>query len=180
MEDYVEAILALQATGPVVRAGQVAEALGVSNASVTSALQNLAGGAYVDYEPYGYVRLTPKGEEAARSVRRRHRLLRRFLEDVLGLDGETAGRDACRVEHDVSGETVRRLARFVEFIEACPRCGPDWVSRFQCYAEGGIGGDPADCAEACASDWGGRLSGHERGLCTGEPADAENGAGRDV
>ncbi len=184
MEDYAEAILALQAEGPVVRAGQIAEALGVSNASVTSALQTLAGGGYLDHEPYGYVRLTPAGEEAARSVRGRHRLLRRFLHDVLGLDAEGAAEDACRLEHYVSGETVRRLTRFVEFIARCPRSGADWVARFQCYAESGTGRDPAECAAACVRACARALEEHQLGMCRADEAaagaSAQEEGGEDV
>ena len=151
MEDYLEAILWLQEENPVARVGEVAEALDVSRPTVTAAVKALGEGGFVEHESYGYIQLTPKGRRAAERVTRRHGLLRRFFEEVLGVDAERAAEDACRVEHHMSLDTAQRLARFVEFIENCPRSGPDWLKRFQCYCEReeGAGAVGANCPEEC-------------------------------
>ena len=69
---------------------------------------------YVCHSRYDLVDLTPEGFRVAENVYRRHRILRHFLTDILGLDGETAEADACRMEHGVSPATLEGLTRFVE------------------------------------------------------------------
>jgi DtxR family transcriptional regulator, Mn-dependent transcriptional regulator len=82
-------------------------------------------------ERYGYVRLTVEGEEIAGAITHRHEVLSNFLESILGLDQETASRDACRIEHAVSPETVRRLRAVAEFIEREPEINVDWQKEFK-------------------------------------------------
>ena len=56
------------------------------------------------------IALTAKGQRAARTLVRRHRLSERFLTDVLGLDWESAHREACKLEHVLSPEVEEKLA----------------------------------------------------------------------
>ncbi|MHC1589550.1 MAG: iron dependent repressor, metal binding and dimerization domain protein, partial [Candidatus Hecatellaceae archaeon] len=44
----------------------------------------------------------------------RHEVFRRFLEEILGVDGKTAEEDACMLEHAVSRQTLKKLVKFVE------------------------------------------------------------------
>ena len=112
-EDYLEAVLVLGRGGDSVRVTELARRLGVSKPSVVNALAALETRGLLRHERYGGVELTARGRRVAREVDRRHRLLRGFLEDVLGVRSRTAEQDACRLEHDLSPETVRRLVRFV-------------------------------------------------------------------
>jgi len=117
LEDYLEAILILgRESGASVRITDLSERLGVSKPSVSVAVRRLAKSGFVSHERYGDVRLTRAGRKRAKEVASRHELLHRFLADVLGVEEETAQADACRLEHDLSEETVRRLAAFVEFL----------------------------------------------------------------
>lgn len=108
-EDYLEAILALEAAGRTVRVRDLALRLGVSRPSVVSALAVLSGKGMVVHERYGGVELTAAGRRAADEVSRRHRLVSRFLREVLGVSERVADADACRIEHALSAETVDRL-----------------------------------------------------------------------
>ena len=121
MEDYLEAILALSAEGGVARARDIATSMKVSRPSVTGALRHLAERGLVNYRPYELITLTPEGAEAARRVSRRHEVLSRFFRGALGVTEETAERDACRIEHGLSRETVDRLVALMEFMEERPR-----------------------------------------------------------
>jgi DtxR family Mn-dependent transcriptional regulator len=56
--------------------------------------------------------------------------LSKFLEEILGLDRETASRDACKIEHAVSPETVSRLRAVAKFIESEPEINVDWQTEF--------------------------------------------------
>lgn len=117
VEDYLEAILVLSwESGASVRITDLSERLGVSKPSVSAAVRRLTEAGLASHERYGDVRLTRAGRKRAQEVASRHSLLHRFLAEVLGVDDETAQADACRVEHDLSEETVRRLTLFVEFL----------------------------------------------------------------
>lgn len=70
------------------------------------------------------ISLTPKGNRAAKTLVRRHRLSERFLTDVLGLDWESAHREACKLEHVISPEVEERLAEMLGNPETCPHGHP--------------------------------------------------------
>jgi DtxR family Mn-dependent transcriptional regulator len=68
----------------------------------------------VTQERYGKVFLTPSGREHAVRVKRRHRVLRAFLIQILGVSPDTADKDACLMEHVISSETMEKLVLFLE------------------------------------------------------------------
>lgn len=112
-EDCLEAILALSREQRAVRVKDLARRLGRSAPTVVSALAALERRGLVEHERYGGVYLTPHGETRAAEIDRRHRLLRRFLRDVVGVGMATAERDACQLEHALSAESTSGLARLV-------------------------------------------------------------------
>lgn len=114
MEDYLEAIMALQVEQKVARVRDIARRLNVKMPSVTGAVKNLAEKGLVNYERYSFVTLTPKGRVIAEEISRRHRIIYDFLTGILGVGSETAEQDACRIEHAVSPETVARLINFMK------------------------------------------------------------------
>jgi DtxR family Mn-dependent transcriptional regulator len=118
-EDYLEAILHIEDRKSAARAGDIGRELGVSNASVTSALHSLAGKGLVNYAPYDLITLTATGREAAGRIDRRHRVLREFLTGQLGVKPEEAEPTACRMEHAFSEEVLERLIRFIEEHGGC-------------------------------------------------------------
>lgn len=130
MEDYLETIFLLIRDKAVARSRDIADRLRVSRPSVTGALQALAERSLVNYEPYGYVTLTPAGEAEAKRVVRRHGVLKDFMVKVLSIGEAEADATACRMEHAVSKTVVDRLVDFAEFIETCPRAGAKWVHGF--------------------------------------------------
>jgi DtxR family Mn-dependent transcriptional regulator len=131
MEDYLEAIFHLCERDGVARVKSIAGRLGVTTPSVVGAIKNLKRRKLVSQELYGYVRLTEEGEEIAEKVIQRHEVLTSFFEKFLGLDFEAASRDACRIEHTVSSETVQRLRSIAEFIEREPQVNQDWMKKFR-------------------------------------------------
>jgi DtxR family Mn-dependent transcriptional regulator len=117
-EDYLEAILGLIRQTGNARVRDIAKRLSVAKSSVTYALRGLADRGLVNYEPYQLVSLTNAGQAAAEQVRRKHRGLSRFLQDVLDVDKTIAEQNACRIEHAVTDGLVRRLSCFGEFMAA--------------------------------------------------------------
>ena len=114
LEDYLEEIYLIEETKKIVRVTDIAAGLNISKPSVNRALKMLREMDFIHQEKYGDVELTEEGRKKAASVMVRHRLLRRFLQEVLGVSPETAEKDACMMEHVVSQETMERLVQFVE------------------------------------------------------------------
>jgi DtxR family Mn-dependent transcriptional regulator len=138
MEDYLEAIIALQKKNGVAMVRDIGRHLGVKNSSVTSALNTLSKSGFAVHERYGYVELTREGEHIAQLVQKRHDILTKFLIDILSVDPKTAGEDACKMEHALSPQTSQRLTKFIEFLETCPDGDkPEWLKNFQYYLKTG-------------------------------------------
>jgi DtxR family Mn-dependent transcriptional regulator len=130
LEDYLEAIFWIVQSKGAARAKDIAKKLRVKASSVTGALQALSEKDYINYSPYDAVTLTSEGLEAAKKVVRRHRVLKEFFTSVLGINAEIADDGACKLEHNIPPSIVERLVEFMEFAEACPRSGKDWISNF--------------------------------------------------
>jgi len=114
LEDYLEAILALVEEHEAAHVKDIAAKLGLTMPSVTGALRSLSERKLVNYRPYGAVTLTRRGREAAENVRRRHKVLKVFIEDILGLEGEVAQENACRIEHAVDQVVLDRLVAYLD------------------------------------------------------------------
>jgi len=145
MEDYLEAIANLREGRKVVRVKQISQRLGVKMPSVTSALRKLSEQELVEHERYRHIKLTPKGDKVAHEVIRRHEALTRFFAQALDINREIAEEDACRIEHVISPLGMERLAKFVEFIEACPLGRANFTTRYKYYLEHGQ--PPQDCSK---------------------------------
>ena len=120
LEDYIESIAALAGSSGTTRAADIADKMGVSRPSVTVALRALASRGMVNYKPYSNVSLTDTGRERAAAVLRKHRILSRFFDEILGADVELADSAACKVEHAIGEEITDRLVDFLAFIDNCP------------------------------------------------------------
>jgi len=152
-ENYLEAILSLVTEGRVARVRDIADRLGVAMSSVTGALKGLAKRGLVNYSPHEFITLSGRGRATGERIAVRHRILRRFLTDVLEVDADLAEANACRIEHAVDDAVMRRLRRFVEFVcqDASAR---DWLGAFRlacgsadAQAEGGKENDSMTLAE---------------------------------
>lgn len=138
MEEYLEALFKLSGEKEALTPTRLAEHMKVTPPTVLDMLRRLEKEGYVRYqgpgagkgkgEGYGRARrtilLTPKGERAARTLIRRHRLSERFLTDMLGLDWESAHREACRLEHVISPEVEEKLSEMLGNPETCPHGYP--------------------------------------------------------
>jgi len=143
VEDYLEAIYKVQHIKGYARTTDIKKLLGHSAASVTEMFQKLDRDGFVNYEKYGGVTLTSEGLQIAILVTTRHKILTNFLE-ILGIPTDVAQEDACKIEHSVHQETMERLTRFVEFVQAGPD-NPRWLDHFQEFWETGKVVDCKEC-----------------------------------
>lgn len=111
-EDYVELIADLIVATGEARAVDIARRLGVSHPTVVKAIGKLQRDGLVESLPYRSIFLTETGRTMAERCKRRHVAVLGFLK-ALGVDEETAERDAEGIEHHVSEETLRAFERFI-------------------------------------------------------------------
>ena len=112
-EDYVELIADLIDVTGEARAVDLAERLGVTNATVNNTLNRLMREGLVTRQRYRSIFLTDAGRDMAEVARERHRLVRDFLVGI-GVDRETAEIDAEGIEHHTSEKTLAALRRYLE------------------------------------------------------------------
>jgi DtxR family transcriptional regulator, Mn-dependent transcriptional regulator len=111
-EDYLEAILNVADGNGMARSTDIAVELGVAKPSVTGALKLLAQRGLVNYKPYGCVTLTKRGVSLAGRVAKRHKIIKSFFTEVLGVDAVVAQRAACKAEHLLGAVIISRMRDF--------------------------------------------------------------------
>ena len=117
MENYLETILVLSKSRPVVRAVDIAEEMGFKKPSVSVALKKLKEIGDIEVTKEGFIYLTDKGKEVAYMIYERHVLLSNWLIS-LGVDQHVALDDACRIEHDLSIESFNAIKTFIKKNQA--------------------------------------------------------------
>ena len=147
LEDYLEAIAELQEADRVARAKDIAERLGITRGTVTSALRSLNEKGLINYQPYSHITLTKAGEEIAARIIHRHKVLSRYLSKVLKLPSELAEDNACRAEHILDKQVIDRLVHLMEFLERCPRMDTVWKDSFADFCPDIEDPDPAACRD---------------------------------
>lgn len=116
-EDYLETILVLQERCGQVRSIDIVNHLGYSKPSVSIAMKKLRESGYISMAPDGTITLNDSGMEVAKRVYGRHKIITKLFV-MLGVSQEQAAEDACKVEHDLSAETVEKICEFVKNHEA--------------------------------------------------------------
>ena len=113
-ENYLETILILEMEKGNVRSIDVANRLEFSKASISRAMGILKEAGYLTIDDAGNLLLTEAGRERANQIYERHQLIQRFLMECLEVSEETAEKDACRIEHIVSEETVEQMRQWLQ------------------------------------------------------------------
>src|ERR1700682_4581566 len=121
---YLEAIYYIRAEGEPGRSARLADWLSVSRPTVTVALRRMTRDGMVHLNAHKEIELTARGDDAAAAIVRRHRIMERWLTDVLGLDWVTADAEAERLEHAVSEVVEETLYRSLGRPKTCPHGNP--------------------------------------------------------
>ena len=103
-ENYLETILILHNLLGMVRSIDIATELGFSKPSVSVFMKNLRENGYILVDKDGYITLTDTGRAIADKIYERHQMIAEILM-ALGVDEETAYRDSCKIEHDISDKS---------------------------------------------------------------------------
>jgi DtxR family Mn-dependent transcriptional regulator len=121
---YLEAIYYIRAEGEVVRGARLADWLSVSRPTVTIAVRRMTRDGIVRLNARKEIELTARGLAAAEAIVRRHRIVERWMTDVLGLDWVTADLEAERLEHAISAVVEEKLYRALGRPRTCPHGNP--------------------------------------------------------
>lgn len=122
--DVLKAVYRLTKGGADAHTGALADALGVTPGTVTTAVKRLAERGLLDHRPYRGVVLTTTGRRNAVAAIRRHRIVERFLSDMLGYAWNEADRLAGTFEHELPQEVEDRLFVALDRPATCPHGFP--------------------------------------------------------
>ncbi|MCF7889947.1 metal-dependent transcriptional regulator [Candidatus Bipolaricaulota bacterium] len=136
LEDYLEAIYnSLNRRGHA-KTNEIASDLGVKAPSVTEMFDKLRKEGFINYKKYEGVTLTERGREVAKDVSEVHENIKKFLE-LLQVSPKQADKDACKVEHSLSEESIDQLNKFIDFVERCPEEEARWLKHFDYFSAHG-------------------------------------------
>lgn len=103
-ENYLEQILIINNKKGYCRSIDICNEMGFSKPSVSVYMKNLREDGYISVDDSGNITLTEKGKEIADKIYDRHNVIAGFLMQ-LGTSEETAYKDSCKIEHDISEES---------------------------------------------------------------------------
>lgn len=109
-EDYLETILILSKSLPVVRAVDIATEMDFKKSSVSVAMKNLREKGHLTVTDAGYIYLTESGRQIAEMIYERHNVLTQYLTN-LGVEKSIAEEDACKIEHVISEESFHAIKK---------------------------------------------------------------------
>lgn len=113
IEHYLETIYILKNEIGVVRAVDLAHKMDYSKPTISNVIKKLKALGHLELDRGGALILTPSGEEIAKHIYERHVLLTKML-IMLGVSEDTAKTDACKIEHDLSEESMESIKRHMD------------------------------------------------------------------
>ena len=130
-EDYLEEIYNQVLQNGYAKVTEISNALSVTKASVTGALNQLSSKKLVNYEPYSKITLTKAGENLAKKILNKHENMKDFFENILCLTPEEATENACKMEHIVSENFYINFIKFSEYIQEYSKMNPDFIKKYK-------------------------------------------------
>lgn len=142
IEEYLEVLYKFGSKTDHVSTTTLSKELGIAPGSVTQMLKKLEDLGYIEYTPYKGALLTDDGMKIAQKITRKHRILERFLKDVLKIKDENIHIQACEMEHSLSDEAERALCHMLNHPDVCPgnhiipACDFDFSNCESCKSDG--------------------------------------------
>lgn len=141
IEEYLEVLYRNGSNGEQVSTTTLSKELKIAPGSVTQMLKKLESLGYITYTPYKGATLTNEGMIIAQKITRKHRILEKFLLDVLKVKEENVHAQACEMEHTLSDEAERALCTMLQHPDLCPdnniipACNFDFESCEDCFSQ---------------------------------------------
>jgi DtxR family Mn-dependent transcriptional regulator len=123
-EEYLQMMFWLEEAGLPITGANIARAMQLSPPTVHEMIGRLEGDGYVDRADDKSLTFTERGREEAEAITRRHRLIERFLTDVLGIPWDEVHEEAERLEHAMSPVLEERMLAAIGDAKTCPHGHP--------------------------------------------------------
>jgi DtxR family transcriptional regulator, Mn-dependent transcriptional regulator len=123
-EEYLQILFWLQEAGLPMTGANVARAMQLSPPTVHEMIGRLERDGYVTRGEDKAIAFTDGGAEQAEGIVRRHRLIERFLTDVLGVPWDEVHEEAERLEHAMSPVLEQRMLAAIGDVQTCPHGHP--------------------------------------------------------
>src|ERR687897_2610988 len=123
-EEYLQIMFWLEEAGLPINGANIARAMQLSPPTVHEMIGRLEGDGYVERADDKSLTFTQKGREEAEAISRRHRLIERFLTDVLGIPWDEVHEEAERLEHAMSPVLEERMRAAIGDAKTCPHGHP--------------------------------------------------------
>ena len=115
-EEYLKTIYILENSKKKIRVTEIAKKMNITKPSVTKAMRNLNELELIEYQTYGDIILTPKGNKMAKEILKREDIVETFLVEVLEIDSDVAKKEAIAMKHVISEETAKKLELYISEI----------------------------------------------------------------
>src|SRR5436309_7962193 len=123
-EEYLQTMFWLQEAGLPINGANIARAMQLSPPTVHEMIGRLVEDGYVGRNPNKSLSFTDSGREHASYIVRRHRMIERFLTDVLGIPWDEVHEEAERLEHAMSPVLEERMRAAIGDATTCPHGHP--------------------------------------------------------
>lgn len=123
-EEYLQTIFWLQEAGLPITGANIARAMQLSPPTVHEMVARLEKDGYVTRRPDKSLQFTPDGAKHAEAIVSRHRMIERFLTDVLGIPWDDVHEEAERLEHAMSPVLEERMRAAIGDAKNCPHGHP--------------------------------------------------------
>ena len=123
-EEYLQTLFWLQEAGLPMTGANVARAMQLSPPTVHEMIGRLERDGYITRAGDKSISFTGSGQEHAEHIVRRHRLIERFLTDVLGIPWDEVHEEAERLEHAMSPVLEERMLAAIGDAKTCPHGHP--------------------------------------------------------
>jgi DtxR family Mn-dependent transcriptional regulator len=123
-EEYLQSLFWLQEAGLPMTGANVARAMQLSAPTVHEMIGRLESDGYVTRGRDRAITFTESGAAHAEGIVRRHRLIERFLTDILGIPWDEVHEEAERLEHAMSPVLEQRMLAAIGDAKTCPHGHP--------------------------------------------------------
>lgn len=113
LEEYLKTIYVLKKQGQDIKVTTIANRMNCTKPSVNKAIKNLKVNEMLEYEAYGEIRLTNKGEALAKKVLEAYDIVYVFLTEILEIPKEEAKEEAIRLKAVMNDNTLNMLTKYV-------------------------------------------------------------------
>jgi DtxR family Mn-dependent transcriptional regulator len=123
-EEYLQTLFWLQEAALPMTGANLARAMQLSAPTVHEMIGRLERDGYITRADDKVISFTPSGLDHAEGIVRRHRLIERFLTDVLGIPWDEVHEEAERLEHAMSPVLEERMLAAIGDAKTCPHGHP--------------------------------------------------------